>query len=354
MTVEARSIEDFLRTSILRAQKLWSRLGGKQRVFQFGHVRLTVRFIAGHAQDVVCPVIEHAEHPDDDEMPDAVVYVLVSDQTGLAAPPDHWPFPDETIQDHQRICWRPEDGLALSSDDGRGIWHLFDLASMTGLYWLNSVESLPYWEFGSPLRHFIHWACLKSDVAMIHGAVIGRDQRGIMLTGAGGSGKSTMTAAAISRGWQTTGDDFVLVSMPPKVTSFPIFDVMKLTGMAEDMFADQVAMATNRSRKKGEKALIPVSGAAGPNFVSRLPIDAVFSLRLTGAETSHIETLSKVDAVAALAPSTMNILRTAMPETLKHCSLLARALPTYKLLVGTNPLEGLSVLQAFLQQQDNS
>jgi len=213
---------------------------------------------------------------------------------------------------------------------------------------------LPYWEFGSPLRHFIHWACLKSDIAMIHGAVIGLDQRGIMLTGAGGSGKSTMTAAAISRGWQTTGDDFVLVSMPPQLTSFPIFDVMKLTGMAEDMFADQVAMATNRNRKKGEKALIPVSGAAGTNFVSSLPIEAVFSLQLTGAETSHIETLSKVDAVAALAPSTMNILRTAMPETLKHCSLLARALPTYKLLVGTNPLEGLSVLQAFLQQQGNS
>ncbi|WP_337659939.1 hypothetical protein [Anderseniella sp. Alg231-50] len=231
---------------------------------------------------------------------------------------------------------------------------MFDLKSMTGLYWLRGDDKLPYWEFGSPLRHFIHWTCLQSDIAMIHGAVIGLDQRGIMLTGVGGSGKSTMTAAAISSGWQTTGDDFVLVGTQPDAVSFPIFDVLKLTGMAEEMFTDQVAMATNQSRTEGEKALIPISKTAGKNFVRQLPVEAIFSLQLTGVETSKIEDLSKVDAVAALAPSTMNILRTAMPETLKHCSLIARALPTYKLLVGTNPREGLSVLQEFLQQQSRS
>ena len=168
MNGEACSIDDFLRTNIVRAQKLWSRLGGKQRVFQFGHVRLTVRFIAGHGQAVVCPVIEHAEHPDDDEMPDAVVYVLVSDQTGVAAPPDHWPFPDETIQDQQRVCWRPEDGLALSSDDGRGIWHLFARRlPFLGLptAWASDLHSFHALRVGRPvgvmLGSFARLCCLR-------------------------------------------------------------------------------------------------------------------------------------------------------------------------------------------------
>ncbi|MEM9470954.1 MAG: hypothetical protein AAGA00_03285 [Pseudomonadota bacterium] len=349
---QALSIERFIRDNVADAETLWHARGGQQRIFKFGAVAIAVRFIAGHAQSIVCPVLEHLAADGDEGMPSTVVYVLVADRLDLAPPPDHWPFPEECKEDHQRVCWRPRDGLALSSDDARGIWHLFDLNSMTGLYWLRSDNGLPYWEAGSPLRHFIHWASVRADQAMVHGAAIGFGGKGVLLAGAGGSGKSTMTAAAISRGWQTTGDDFVLFSAPPDPVSFPIFDVMKLTGMAEGMFAEQADKALNPARVPGEKALIPLSVNAGGKFVRSLPIQAIFSLELTGERSSRIETFSKVATVAALAPSTMNILRTAMPETLEQCSSLARNLPTYRLLVGNDPLEGLSTLETFMRQHN--
>ncbi len=349
---QALSIEPFIRDSIADAESLWHARSGHQRIFKLGAVAIAVRFVGGHAQSIVCPVLEHLKADSDEELPKTVVYVVVADKLDLAPPPAHWPFPEQCKEDHQRVCWRPRDGLALSSDDARGIWHLFDLNSMTGLYWLRSEDGLPYWEAGSPLRHFIHWASVKADQAMVHGAVIGFDGKGVLLAGAGGSGKSTMTAAAISRGWQTTGDDFVLISKPPDPVSYPIFDVMKLTGMAEGLFAEQAGKALNPGRARGEKALIPLSANAGENFVRSLPIQAIFSLVLTGEETSRIEKFSKVATVAALAPSTMNILRTAMPETLEQCSSLARNLPTYRLLVGNDPLEGLSALETFMRQDN--
>jgi hypothetical protein len=124
---------------------------------------------------------------------------------------------------------------------------------------------------------------------------------------------------------------------------------MKLKGMAEILFEDAMRHATNPARSADEKALIPVSAVAKGRFVRSLPVNAVLSLRLTGAATSVIRDCSRIDALGALAPSTMNILRTALPETLAFCSALLRQAPAYAFEVGRDPREGLGVLGSFVR-----
>jgi hypothetical protein len=84
-------------------------------------------------------------------------------------------------------------------------------------------------------------------------------------------------------------------------------------------------------------------------FARSLPVRAVLSLRLTGASTSLIRNCSRIDALGALAPSTMNILRTALPETLAFSSELLRQVPAYALEVGRDPREGLRVIESFVR-----
>ncbi len=335
----------FVGDNIGDAEREWLTTGGIERHFRFGPCNISVRFIAGSVQDTVVPVIAYCEVIPAPEIVHATVYAVDSTTTGFTAPPADWPFEVETTQDHQRICWRPDDGIAFTSDEARGIWHLYDATRKKGLYWIRDESQLPFWEPGSPLRHFIHWATLSADCAMIHAAAVGYGKRGFLMTGAGGSGKSTTTAAAISRGWSTTGDDFILVNPHAEATAYPIFDVMKLTGHALKWFADLAGRAINQPSGKDEKTLIPLSAVAGDRFTERLSVHAVLSLELTGAETSVFEPMSKTQAVAALAPSTMNILRTGMPETLAACSAIARNLPTIKFKVGRNPFEAVSALQ---------
>ena len=352
MLADTSSQSEFVERNIASAADLWSQNGGHSRCYQFGEFYLEARFIGGALDDEFTQTIAHAERTSaDNEKPLTTVYVVVSDVLSQTPPPDHWPFPEESKEDYQRICWKPDLGLAMSSDDLRGIWHLFDLSARTGVYWVRSKSDLPSWEFGSPFRHFIHWASLHCGLTMVHGAAVGRDGKGVLLTGAGGSGKSTLTAAAIAEGWETTGDDFVLAATPPggQCVTYPIFDVMKLGGMAESLFADFTSMALNAERSSEEKALIPISAVAGGQFAKRLEVQAILALELTHQAESQIQPLSKIDAVGALAPSTMSILRTAVKETLRDCSTLARHLPCYRLGVGKDPNECLGVLRAFMQ-----
>ncbi|MFO1088008.1 MAG: hypothetical protein U1E46_00350 [Hyphomicrobiales bacterium] len=349
-TQAAPRLDSFIREQLAEAARLWLTRGGTRLQFEIANRTVELRCISGPPSKDFFMVLEHAKRMEPLHVPQSVVYLLDAAASRTAPPPSTWIFPDETLQDSQRVCWRPEAGLALVSDDSRGIWHLFDLHTKTGLYWLRSASELPAWEYGSPLRHFVHWTALAGGQGMVHAAAIARNGVGVLLAGRGGSGKSTMTAAAIASGWETVGDDFVIVEASDGPVAYPIFDIMKLTGMAEGLYRDAVNRAVNPARAPDEKALIPITALAGDRFVPRVPIKALLAMRLSGAQNSAITPCTRVDALAALAPSTMNILRTAMPETLAFCGALMRQVPAYTLNVGTDPNEGLRVLDAFLEE----
>lgn len=343
----------FIRDSLRNARRLWQHTGGMERVYSFGGMTLRVRLIGGSLQQVVEPVLAHALQPAAEHSSDAAIYALDSALAGCPAPPANWPFEVETEDGNLRTCWKPELGLAMSSDESRGIWHLMDLEMMEGLYWVSDASTLPGWEYGSPLRHFIQWTAQANGQSMVHAAAVspGPGRPGVLLVGAGGSGKSTMTAAAIEAGWLTTGDDFVIIQAKSRPVTYPVFDVMKLIGNAEMEFPEIAGHAINTSRAQDEKALVPITAVGKSQFTRSLGVCAALSLSLAHAPGSRIEPAGKTQLVAALAPSTMKILRTGLRETFSFCSELVRLLPCYSFTVGNDPREGLSALRNFIDTE---
>lgn len=69
--------------------------------------------------------------------------------------------------------------------------------------------------FGPPAALLIAGA---GDLAF-HGAAFGLGERAIVITGPGGSGKSTLTAAALSSGWPVLTDDLCRLTITDEVSS---------------------------------------------------------------------------------------------------------------------------------------
>ena len=158
-----------------------------------------------------------------------------------------------------------------------------------------------------------------------------------------------MTATAIQAGWQTTGDDFVIISNGSPPCSHRLYDLIKLTGMAEARFPDIVTHALNPQRQDGEKALVKLTSVCPAQFVRSLPVNAIFCAGLSGKPDSCIRPISPITAVRALAPSTAAILRTGFADIFAFSSKLARALPCYEFLIGADPDEGLTMLGEFME-----
>ena len=339
----------FVRRVIKDAGARWSESGVERR-FRLGPLTLRLRSCGPALDPVVLPVLRHAEAAwPVAESGTITVYAVSHADDGFQAPPDEWPFAPDEADAVARIVWDRQAGIALVSDESRGIWHLHDMAAATGVYWVRAAADLPIWEYGSPLRHHLHWGALATGQAMLHSAVVGENGVGVMLAGPGGSGKSTLTAAAISAGMQTTGDDMVLVS--PSGTnwlSHPLFDGMKLTGMAESLFSGFAAKASNRARQPGEKALIAINAAMPEALVPALPVKAIVSCRLSGAARSVIRPASRFETIRALSPSTSKILRTAHDEVFRQAAELSRSLPCHEFLIGGDPTEAVTVLRGFM------
>jgi HprK-related kinase A len=69
-------------------------------------------------------------------------------------------------------------------------------------------QAVPLFEWG------LNWcfACHLNQVLVIHAAVLEKDGHGMILPGAPGSGKSTLSAALVQRGWRLLSDEFALIS----------------------------------------------------------------------------------------------------------------------------------------------
>ena len=144
------SQSDFIRGNLEAARLFWRNTGGIERIYKLGGLPIRVRLIGGSIEQVVGHVLAHSLQPAADDMIASTIYAVDSAMTGFPEPPPDWPFEVDTADGNLRTCWKPELGLAMSSDESRGIWHLMDLEAMEGLYWATNGSNLPGWEYGSP------------------------------------------------------------------------------------------------------------------------------------------------------------------------------------------------------------
>lgn len=87
------------------------------------------------------------------------------------------------------------------------------------------------WEVFSPFKEFWHYWTLYRGGLMLHSAVICKDDRALVLLGAGGAGKSTTTLTCVACGMRTAGDDFnVLLIDDRGIFAYPLFTSLKMKG----------------------------------------------------------------------------------------------------------------------------
>jgi hypothetical protein len=104
----------------------------------------------------------------------------------------------------------PELRLSFSTESG--LAQLIDRSAGLAAAWLETGGELAPWERAAPLRNlWSEWVCAQGGV-LVHGAAVARGSNCLLLTGAGGSGKSTTALAAALEGWGYLGDDFLVVS----------------------------------------------------------------------------------------------------------------------------------------------
>ena len=274
----------------------------------------------------------------------------------LASAPACWPALQVTLLSGAELSWdqlpeairprsqevlvaRGEGRTALSSGPEQSLW-LFRPEQAAAVFWAPDLDALPPWERISPLRSAARWWAAHQGGAMVHAGAVGDGERCVLLVGAGGAGKSTSTLACLGSGLQVLGDDYCLLQSPGAPTAAPTkgpiaYGMYRYAKLDERSLALLPAM---RERVIGlawrGKWLVDL----GITEANALSVAAVCEVVQDPSSPTRVEPLSRMEALRALAPSTLFQQRLWERETWEALTATIRFVPTFRLLVN-DPLD---------------
>jgi hypothetical protein len=149
------------------------------------------------------------------------------------------------------------DRIRTSFHIGPNILSLLDTKQNLGVYWLEDVCQIPYWEHGSPLQTILNWWTSNHHRQYVHAGAVGTSTGGVLLAGKGGSGKSTKALSCINSELTYASDDYCLVASEPTPYVYSLYNTAKLKGAADlQRFPHLAPLISNAERLNEEKAII--------------------------------------------------------------------------------------------------
>jgi hypothetical protein len=270
--------------------------------------------------------------------PGEVVRVVAIDGEVAGKIPPEWDLPTSERRHLERLHISSDGRRLLHHNPDTTNWTLFDRDRKFALSWSSSAKNLPDWEDSFPLRSILHWMSTEHACCLAHAAVVEKDGVGVLLTGRGGSGKSTTTVAALFEGLRTCGDDFVMVDQGgDQPWAHALYDTVKLDEPALERMAQLKPHVANPVRDADQKARVHLTDTMPQSLIESTPLVAVVQPVITQDQQPSLQQASAGVVLRALAPTTMFLLRGEERVLADKLTALVRRLPTWQLRLTQDP-----------------
>lgn len=224
-------------------------------------------------------------------------------------------------------------GRHLASRPVLGQLSAYEKATSRAWFWCRSGYELPFWEPAAPFRQIFHWWLPDRGALLLHAAAVGRAAGGVLLVGAGGSGKSTSALSCLTSDLLYAGDDYVAVEFEPEPRVVSLFCSGKLDPEHSRLLPHLPSPSFAGDGALEEKSVFYVAERFPERMCRGFPLRAIVAPRVQGAEPL-VTRRGPAQVLAALAPSTLLQLVPARQEALSAMAALLARTPSFGLDVG--------------------
>ena len=303
--------------------------GVLERRIRIGESPVLLRFAGDSLAGELGPAFDHLADAGGGE-PALTIHVWDSEGSGTPSPPLPSLAPGSP---RGTTFYQADEGRHFASRPALGQLSAYDRATSRGWFWCSSAHELPFWEPAAPFRQIFHWWLPDRGALLLHGAAVGQPTGGVLLVGAGGSGKSTSALSCLTSDLVYAGDDYVAIELDPEPRVLSLYCSGKLE---PDHAALLPHLPSPRFAGDGaleEKSVFYVAEAFPERMSRGFPLRAIVAPRVQGAETK-LSSRSPVQVLAALAPSTLLQLVPARQEALTAMAALLEHIPAFGMEVG--------------------
>jgi hypothetical protein len=254
--------------------------------------------------------------------------------TGIPMPAPVWQAGDTISQGY--LPSLSNETTSVFFDPDTRDFLLVDGPSGNAFRRIGDATCLPDHEHAAPLRLALQYLFRGFGLTVCHAAAIGRGERGLLVAGPGGHGKSTTALAALAAGWTFIGDDYVAIRADPPV-AYSLYGSAKL----DPGFAPRLRGLENLFRHgqplAGGKVLVWPNESEGAMIAPSFEIAAIVLPRVSGEAEPRVEQGNMAEALRALAPSSLFQSIRPLPDDFRALVALLKTIPVYRLFLGEKP-----------------
>jgi hypothetical protein len=170
----------------------------------------------------------------------------------------------------------------------------------------------------------------------VHAACVADGDRGVVIAGAAGAGKSTLAVALARAGCAFLSDDIVFVERVPelRIDAFP--DEVDLTDDTAAMFAELAHLVGRPLPPDRPKHALRLEEALDITIPASCQPAALVVTRVRPGPTSMLERIGPADALRELAPNVLLTERASSQAHLSCLGALVAAVPCYRFEAGSD------------------
>jgi hypothetical protein len=244
-----------------------------------------------------------------------------------------------------------EGTCRLHCDLATGRIAAFDPTRRLGLLRFADRIHLAPDELASPFLVIFHWWAGGMNFQLVHGAAVATGGGAVLLAGRGGSGKSTTALACIGSSLRYLADDYCLLAPSPAPQVHSLFSTGKADARSLSLLPRLAPAFEPPIPCAGSKSVIYLAEHEPAALMSSAALKAIVVPSIGTGASCNAHPISGMQALRALAPSTVLQLAGNRAQSLARIATSLRGLPCWKLELGADPAAAQGALQAIIDQE---
>lgn len=341
--IDRENLVEWVRAAVSEAASLSRPMDVERRVSP-GGISVVARFDESGFAKAYCDRF-HEGPSGGSPAPDFRMDVLVGSSVPPLAP---WTDPSFPPQAFHAILGAA--GLRAAYPFQDGIWRLCDLRTRRGLQWCASLDRLPPWDGSAPLRQHLHWFLEDRAMRLAHAATLGLKDRGIVLFGRGGAGKSGTTLAGLAAGLSTVGDDYIALHNDPAPLARPLYRTVKQDRDGLSRIPWLAARLTGHAENWRGKVEFDPGAVFEGAFLDVLPIGAAVVPRVAHAARPALVPIRAQTVMLSLMTSNLHQFAGEPDRGMTFFARFLKDLPCYRLDLSPDAARNGELLRAFIER----
>jgi hypothetical protein len=267
---------------------------------------------------------------------DDAAICLFDDRFGSALPEGTWPadyhFPLGIIKEELSSPYK------IAIDRHTSTVTVFNTLNNRCAVWISSTSKLPYWAAATAFRLQLAWIANTFNAELTHAAAIERQGCALLISGASGVGKSTITLLTAQNGFALIGDDYVLVD-GDEVSA--VYTRGKLHDKSLAL-PEMGRLAVLNPKTENEKRIIDLPMSPDIKMAHTAKIKGI-ALPIQ-ADMSTFQPIPHGRALKLIAPASLGGLLGGTPSSLIRLRQLVASFPTFRWALSNDITEDMLTL----------